>query len=319
MVIKVDGLCYISMVHSGIKNLEIHLDILNKSNVFPVPDGDTGTNMVATLKYGYESINNQGASLADISKRFSSSAVMGAMGNSGVIVSQFFKGISESFKDIEIADCESFANALKEGCNYAYAAVSRPIEGTMLTVLKDASSAVINSLPFSSINELIDVFLEEAKNSLARTPDLLPILKEVNVVDSGGFGILYFFEGIKKYLDGEMLQDAEKVVDNEHIDFSLFNKDTTFLEGYCVEGVVQLNMDIQCFNYATFRSDLANYGDSIATSLEEDKVKLHIHTKIPGLLIDHCQKYGEFLRIKITNMSVQKTQSNKPIMVRKQF
>ncbi len=318
MVSKIDGLCYIDLIHSGIRNLERYRSILNDLNVFPVPDGDTGTNMVMTLRYGYESIKDQTGTLSEISQKFSSSAVFGARGNSGVIVSQFFKGLSEAFKGVEVADCNVFALALQNGCKYAYASVSQPVEGTILTVLKDASLAVSNALPLQSINAVIDIFLGEARVSLAHTPDLLPILKKASVVDSGGSGIVYFFEGVKKYLNGETIELSEELAVSEHIDLSIFNKDTAFHYGYCVEGLIQLKSDIRDFEHDTFRDKLTDYGDSIVSSLEGDKIKLHIHTKILGRLMDYCQKHGEFLTIKIENMSVQHIQkANAPKEVKK--
>lgn len=308
MISKIDGSCYIDLIHSGIKNLERYRSVLNDLNVFPVPDGDTGTNMVMTLRAGYGAIKNQEKTLSDISQMFSSAAVFGARGNSGVIVSQFFKGLSESFRGIEIADCNDFAKALQNGCKYAYASVSQPVEGTILTVLKDASGAVMNALPLQSINAVITIFLSEAKLSLARTPDLLPILKKASVVDSGGSGIVYFFEGIEKHLNGETIESSEKSTAVEHIDLSVFNKDTSFQYGYCVEGLIQLTMETADFNHDEFKNNLSALGESIVSSLEGDKVKIHIHTKKLGRLMDYCQGFGEFLTVKIENMSVQNIQ-----------
>ena len=196
MIKVIDGSLYTELIRSGIKNLERYRSTLNDLNVFPVPDGDTGTNMVMTLRYGYDAVKDQSGSLSEISKRFSSSAVFGARGNSGVIVSQFFKGVSEAFEGVEAADITTFALSLKSGYNSAYAAVAKPVEGTMLTVIKDASEALVSSLPLDSIESAVLLFLSEAKRSLARTPELLPILKKAGVVDSGASGIVYFFEGV---------------------------------------------------------------------------------------------------------------------------
>ena len=314
MIAKINGSCYIDLLRSGIKNLEKHRTILNDLNVFPVPDGDTGTNMVMTLRYGLEAVKDTGKTLSEISEKFSSAAVFGARGNSGVIVSQFFKGLSKAFENIEFADAENFAKALESGYKYAYASVAKPAEGTILTVIKDASLAVNNALPLASINEAIDVFIKEAQESLAHTPDLLPILKKANVVDSGGSGIVYFFEGVKKHLDGEEIEVKEDEAKGEYIDLSLFNKDTEFSFGYCVEGLIQLKIEVSDFCHEKFKQKLSEYGTSIVSSLEKDKVKIHIHTMTPGQLINYCQEYGEFLTIKIENMSVQNIQkdTNKP-------
>ena len=308
MITKIDATCYVDLIHSGIKNLERYRGVLNDLNVFPVPDGDTGTNMVMTLRSGYESIKDFDSTLSETSRRFSSSAVFGARGNSGVIVSQFFKGISVVLDDLDFIDCYSLAEALESGCKYAYASVSQPVEGTILTVLKDATIAVKNSLPLVSINEAVDIFLMEAKISLANTPELLPVLKKANVVDSGASGIVYFFEGVKLYLNGESIEDVEVVCDVESIDLSSFNKNSLFLYGYCVEVLLQLNNNT--FDHNTFKRGLFELGDSIVSSLEGDKVKLHIHVKKLAPVMEYCQKFGEFLTIKIENMSVQNLQKD---------
>ncbi len=313
MMTQLDGLSYLHILHSGIQNVERYRTVLNDLNVFPVPDGDTGTNMLMTLRHGYEAIKDQDTSLGEVTQQFSSAAVFGARGNSGVIVSQFFKGLSEVLKDADVADSALLADALRSGYKYAYASVAQPVEGTILTVLKDASRAALDAQPLESVDATIDVFLAEAKKSLARTPDLLPILRKAGVVDSGGSGIVYFFEGVQKHLNGEPIEsgvrkEEEELPASDVLDLSLFNKNTPFTYGYCTEGILQLKMDSEAFDYEDFKEDLADLGDSVVSSLESDKVKLHIHTKKPGRLIDFCQKYGEFLTVKIENMSVQHVQ-----------
>ena len=305
MLEKIDGLSYASILESGIKNLAKNKKVLNDLNVFPVPDGDTGTNMVMTLRHGYNAIENSSESISDISGQFASSAVFGARGNSGVIVSQFVKGMAESFKGKEYADCETFINALEMGYQFAYQAVVNPVEGTMLTVLREAAEAVRKAAPFKTIEEILDVYLEEAQKSLQRTPELLPVLKKAGVVDSGGSGVVCFFEGVKMYLDGEEIQMEEEIAVSEYIDLSKFNKDTQFIYGYCIEGLLQLKMDVYEFDKEDLKKTLNDLGGSIVMTLEGDKVKLHIHSKTPGKVINCCQAYGEFLTIKIENMTVQ--------------
>lgn len=319
MILKLDNLIFIDIIESGIKNLDLHRKIVNDLNVFPVPDGDTGTNMVMTLKYGYEAIKNKNASLCDIMNCFATGTVFGARGNSGVIISQFFKGIAEGVKDKEEIDCKSFALALGSGVNFAYASVAKPVEGTVLTVLKDATKAVIEKLPLDNFDNLFEIFLSAAKLSLEKTPDLLPILKKASVVDSGGAGMVYFFEGIVKYLNGEEIESLNDVVKEEYIDLSLFNKDTKFDYGYCIEGLLQLTMDLSDFDLKEFNQKLSKIGKSIVTTLEVDKVKLHVHTHQIGEVTDLCQEYGEFLRIKIDNMTVQNIQSSQPEIEDKKF
>ena len=240
MTNKIDGSIFLEMVQSGIKNLSLNRDRLNDLNVFPVPDGDTGTNMLMTLKSGLDASKNHKKSLGDLSVNFASAVVFGARGNSGVILSQFFKGISEELKGKDEADTILLSKALSSGCVYAYASVAKPIEGTMLTVIKDASNKLASSIPLSSIDEAIDIFLEEAKASLDRTPELLPVLKKAGVVDSGGSGIVCFFEGVKKYLNGEEIDMAEETSKNEVLDLSIFDKNTAFDYGYCVEDLFSL-------------------------------------------------------------------------------
>ena len=299
MLLKIDNLIFIDLIESGIKNLDKHRNIVNDLNVFPVPDGDTGTNMVMTLKYGYEAIKNKNATLNEVISCFATGTVFGARGNSGVIVSQFFKGIAEGLKDKTEINCKSFALALGSGVNFAYASVAKPVEGTILTVLKDATKAVIEKLPIDNFDELFDIFLNAAKISLEKTPEFLPILKKAGVVDSGGAGMVYFFEGISKYLRGEEIEEIEETIKEEYIDLSLFNKETKFEYGYCIEGVLQLTIDISDFNLKDFNKKLDKVGKSIVTTQEKDKVKLHIHAHQIGEVTDLCQEYGEFLKIKI--------------------
>ena len=310
MTTKINGSTYVKLLDNGIRNLNKHKDVLNDLNVFPVPDGDTGTNMVMTLRYAYESLEDTSASLQEIAKAFSTAAVFGARGNSGVIVSQFFKGISEVLKEYDEVDSSILSAALDSGCKFAYASVAKPVEGTILTVIKDGSEAVRRALPVDSIDEVINVFLTRARISLENTPKLLPILKKAGVVDSGASGIVYFFEGVSKFLAGEDIEYESTDSPSEHIDLTKFNKDTVFSYGYCTEGLIQLKMDISDFDYEQFGEDLTKIGNSIVTSLEGDKLKLHIHTKNLGRLMAYCQTYGEFLTVKIENMTVQNMQKS---------
>ena len=309
MVTQLDGALYAALVESGIKHLNRYRDVLNDLNVFPVPDGDTGTNMVMTLRYGFDSLKEKTGAISDVAGRFASSAVYGARGNSGVIVSQFFKGVADSLRGKEGADAASLADALQSGSLAAYSSVSNPVEGTMLTVVKDASDAVARALPLSSVDEVVTVFLARARESLQNTPNLLPILKKAGVVDSGGSGIVYFFEGVEKHLRGEVVEAAEAESHAEAVlDLSLFNRYTSFDYGYCVEGLIQLKTDVSDFDHDAFKRELSGFGNSLVSSLEGDKLKLHVHTRTLGKLMDACQRLGEFLTVKIENMTVQNMQ-----------
>lgn len=319
MLLKIDNLIFIDLIENGIKNLDKNRNIVNDLNVFPVPDGDTGTNMVMTLKYGYEAIKNKNASLTEVVNSFATGTVFGARGNSGVIVSQFFKGIAEGLKDKEEINCKAFALALGNGVNFAYASVAKPVEGTILTVLKDATKAVIDKLPIDNFDELFEIFLNASKVSLEKTPEYLPILKKAGVVDSGGAGMVYFFEGVLKYLNGEEIEEVTESSKEEYIDLSLFNKDTNFEYGYCIEGVIQLTIDLSDFELKEFNKKLTKIGKSIVTTQEKDKVKLHVHAHQIGEITDFCQDYGEFLKIKIENMTVQNLQNSSTELEDKKF
>ena len=308
MLFKIDNLIFIELLENGINNLDKHRTIVNDLNVFPVPDGDTGTNMLMTLKYGYDAIANKNDTLYKIVTSFATGTVFGARGNSGVIVSQFFKGVAEVLKDFDEVDCETFAIALSKGCESAYASVAKPVEGTILTVLKDAKNAVLKSMPLNNFDDLFDIYIKEAKASLERTPEFLPILKKAGVVDSGAAGIIYFFEGVQKFLQGEEIKSEEKSSEANVIDFSIFNKETNFEYGYCIEGLLQLKIESEKFDLQVFNKGLSKIGKSIVTILENDKLKLHVHSNIIGDVTNYCQKYGEFLTIKIENMTVQNIQ-----------
>ena len=242
MIEKITGSCYKSMIDYGINPLDKHCAKVNELNVFPVPDGDTGTNMVMTLKNGFLSIAEESQTVSAVAKDFANATVFGARGNSGVITSQFFKGISEGLKGESEADVKAFYRALNKGCEYAYAAVATPVEGTMLTVIKEATSALGAKLDVvDSIDEAVGLFVDSATRSLKNTPELLPILKKAGVVDSGGAGMVYFFEGVQRYLRGEPMEIVETVAEvSETIDYSKFNINSVFDYGYCTELLLQL-------------------------------------------------------------------------------
>ncbi len=311
----INGSSYKDMIHYGINHLDKYCAVVNDLNVFPVPDGDTGTNMVMTMRNGFLSIGDDGDDVAYIAKSFANGAVFGARGNSGVIVSQFFKGLSKGLQDTCEADCATFSKALGKGCEYAYASVAKPVEGTILTVLKDATGAVSSNLAtITTFDELLDTFLREAKISLENTPNLLPILSKAGVVDSGGAGIVYFFEGMQRYLKGEELESVETQHSGQVIDYTAFNKDSCFDYGYCTETLLQLTCDTDQFDYQKFVSHLQKMGDSVATSLEGDKVHVHVHTHTPEEILRFCHRFGEFLNLKIENMSVQHTQTTQKFL-----
>lgn len=316
MIERINGDSYKGMIDYGARNLSKHCKAINELNVFPVPDGDTGTNMVTTVVKGLRSIENSLTDLSAVSKKFADSVIYGARGNSGVIISQFLKGISESFIGVDTADAELFVKALERGVECAHEAVATPVEGTMLTVVKDATlSLKLYDLRGKSIDEVVDLFIARAKISLENTPELLPALKEAGVVDSGGAGIVYFFEGMKKYLDGEELETFETEGEGAAVvDYTVFNADSVFEYGYCTELLLQLLNTKEKFDFEAFKCKLNSMGDSVVVSLEKDKVKLHVHTMAPEEVFSECHRYGEFLSLKIENMTVQHTETVKNIV-----
>ena len=308
------------MLDYGIRNLHNHCSTVKQLNVFPVPDGDTGTNMVVTIRKGLHAVEPSLCDLPSIAKKFAHSIVFEARGNSGVIVSQFFKGVSEAFFNTDIADAALLVEALERGVVSAHAAVANPVEGTMLTVLREATEAVKHRYRGDfSIGEIISLFVENAKRSLENTPELLPVLKKAGVVDSGGAGIVYLFEGMKKYLDGEEVEasEADSEDTSPSVDYSAFHRDSRFAFGYCTELLLQLLNGKEPFDYDTFRQELNALGDSVVTSFDDDKVRIHIHTPLPEEIFSYCHRFGEFLSLKVENMTVQHTETTKHILCSK--
>ena len=299
------------MIRYGLNNLEAHRAAVNDLNVFPVPDGDTGTNMALTVQNGYKAIEHSTEEdLSRVALSFAGAAVFGARGNSGVILSQFFRGLAAGFEGHAEADAVVLSAALDSGCAYAYKAVSRPVEGTILTVLGDIAAEVRDHVAtLRSVEETVELMTAAARVSLERTPDLLEILRKAGVVDSGGAGMVYFFEGIGKYLRGEEITAASEPVggDTPFVDYTLFNRNSDFSYGYCTELLLQLTVAEAEFSQDGFSEALRGLGESIVTSFEGDKVKVHIHTPTPERVMAYCHAFGEFLTLKIENMSVQHT------------
>jgi DAK2 domain fusion protein YloV len=226
------------------------------------------------------------------------------------------KGVSERFQDAEDVDAELFISALERGVECAYLSVATPVEGTMLTVLRDATNAVKNEFDGSqSVDEVISSFVVHARVSLDNTPELLPVLKESGVVDSGGAGVVYLFEGMQKYLAGEDLEDLEMSSDSASVDYNLFDRESVFDYGYCTELLLQLLDSKESFDYDSFKESLSELGNSIVVSAEGSKVKLHVHTMTPETVFELCHRFGEFLSVKVENMTVQHTEKNNKFLV----
>ncbi len=308
---KIDGELLKNLIFNGCENLRANYQYVDSLNVFPVPDGDTGTNMKMTIEGGVNEVFNvTEPNIYEMSKKISRGMLMGARGNSGVILSQLFRGLSIGFEGKIEVDSIRLARAFQRGVEQAYKAVKTPVEGTILTVAKDASSkmmAIANSK--MSINEFFKEYLMEVKESINRTPDLLPVLKEAGVVDSGAAGYMFIVEGMYKYLEGEPLA-VVKPTNNENsaVGFAGEHKEDEF--GYCTEFILKLNQDINVeeFDEKVIFDRINPIGNSIVIVKDEDIVKVHIHTLKPGDVLNIGQEYGEYLKLKIENMTIQHNQ-----------
>ena len=315
---KLTGEKLVELITNGALNLRANYQEVDDLNVFPVPDGDTGTNMSRTIEGGVHAIETlKESNIGDVAKALSSGMLMSARGNSGVILSQIFRGICKGFKGKEVASVDDLAEAYKIGVKQAYGAVQTPVEGTILTVFREATEyACKNISKDSTINEFYELHLKQAMKTLKNTKNLLPVLKEANVIDSGGCGYVYIVKGIVKYLDGEKIEaelsKPEETKEAEpEIDFNSFTSEDTLKFGYCTEFILRLQkakVNIEEFDVQTI-VDILNgddiKGDSIVALKDEDIIKVHVHTMEPGCVLQHMRKFGEFLTIKIENMALQ--------------
>jgi uncharacterized protein len=311
-----DGKRFAEMVIQGANHLAANAKYVDALNVFPVPDGDTGTNMNLSMTSGAKEVkNNVQEHIGKVGSALAKGLLMGARGNSGVILSQLFRGFAKAIENKPTVNSVEFAAALNAGVETAYKAVMKPVEGTILTVAKDAAKhAVAVSKNHDSLIGLMEEVLKEAKASLDRTPDLLPVLKEVGVVDSGGQGLVFVYEGFLAELKGEKLPDSPSTMPNmndlvsaEHHKSVQSHMNTEDIEfGYCTEFMVRLEGK-EAFSEEDFRQDLSNYGDSLLVISDEEVVKVHIHSEQPGEVLTYGQKYGSLINMKIENMRQQHT------------
>ena len=315
---KMDGKLYKKIVCNGCENLRLNYEVVDQLNVFPVPDGDTGTNMKMTIEGGVnEIINLEESNIYELSKKLSRGMLMGARGNSGVILSQFFRGISYGLEGFAEVDAIQLAKAFDRGVKQAYKAVMKPVEGTILTVARDAANKMlIISSSRMTINEFFKEFVIELRESLQRTPDLLPQLKEAGVVDSGGAGLLCIIEGMLKALEGEVLTSTMTVSKTTALKTASDTQEEVEF-GYCTEFIIKLKDELNNdqFDEKEIFELINPIGNSIALVRDEDIVKVHIHTLTPGVVLNIGQKFGEFLKLKIENMTVQhnETQIETPV------
>lgn len=315
---KIDGQSYKEMLSCGTTVLNQHIGELNSLNVFPVADGDTGTNMFATIEGGVAALNVNDNYLGNISAQFSRAALLSARGNSGVILSQIFAGINRHFEKLDSASAADFAEAYKQGIESSYSAVQNPTEGTILTVFRESTEyAAANITEASTVEDFLRLHVEQARRSLAKTPDLLPALAEAGVVDSGGAGYLCIAEGMLGALNGEVKADLSLSAEQKKPSVNLddFTRDSVLEFGYCTEFLLRLmsaKVDPDAFDISTVLTDLNELsGESIVAYKQDDIIKVHVHTFTPGLILERMQKYGEFLTVKIENMSLGHSESVK--------
>ena len=316
---KLNGEQFKELLTNGALNLKANYEEVDSLNVFPVPDGDTGTNMLRTISGGVTALNGFDAKdLGEVGKVVSKGMLMSARGNSGVILSQIFRGICKGFEGKKEVDAVQLAAAYKIGVKQAYGAVVTPVEGTILTVFREATEVAAKKVTKeSTINEFFEEHLKQASKSLKKTKEILPVLKEANVIDSGGAGYVYIVKGIVKFLDGEKIEaelakeESTSAQEAAPIDFGAFTRDDTLQFGYCTEFILRLQsakVDVDSFDVDQIISDLNEddiQGDSIVALKDDDVVKVHVHTKEPGIVLHKMRKYGEFLTIKCENMALQ--------------
>ncbi len=294
--------------------LRANANEVNDLNVFPIPDGDTGENMCMTMQGGVNVGDMKDKPLCEASDSIATGMLLSARGNSGVILSQFFAGIGKGFAGLEEATAAQTAEAFKAGVKRAYDSVIKPTEGTILTVAREGVEAAAGALKDnSSLEEYFACMLTEMRASLQRTPELLPVLKEAGVIDSGGAGLIYVIEGMLKSLRGEQIAEGMAPVSvAKTVDLSGFTEDSVMEFGYCTEFLLQLQnskINISEFTLNPILSFLQSVGDSIVAFQTGTIVKVHVHTLTPGVVLNEMQKYGEFLTLKVENMTLQHNES----------
>ena len=306
----IDGQILKQMFISGSNNLYNFYPEIDALNVFPVPDGDTGMNMNLTMTSGVKEIQNRNdTSIFEIGKSFSRGLLMGARGNSGVITSQIFRGFAQGLEGKTEINAIGLSDAFQKGVEVAYKAVVRPVEGTILTVVRESSQYLHDNVKESmSIEKAMEMLIQEAHESLKRTPDLLPILKEVGVVDSGGAGLIKIFEGMYAAITDNFVERSKATsMDRETpiVAAGASMEEDEF--GYCTVFLLQLSDDgsKKPFNEKRFTNILNSHGTSLVMVRDEDLVKVHVHTLTPGNVLNYAQQFGEFLKISIANMTEQ--------------
>lgn len=314
----IDGKCYVRMLLGGAALLAAHVEELNALNVFPVSDGDTGSNMLKTIEGGLAELDKESlTSIGDLSKLFAQGVLLAARGNSGVILSQIFAGINEGLQDFEDVSARELGRAYKKGITKAYAAVQNPTEGTILTVFRQSTEYAMASLTEeSTVDDFFRLHIEEARRSLAATKEMLPVLAEADVVDSGAAGYLYIAEGMYNALSGAAVSyEYSQTKEKNTVNINLFTRDSVLEYGYCTEFLLRLTtakVDPDNFEIGTVLSVLEELkGESIVAYQQGDIVKVHVHTFSPGEVLARMQAFGEFLTVKVENMSLGHSESKR--------
>ena len=310
----INGSTFVELLKLGYKNLVAHLQIINDLNVFPVPDGDTGTNMKLTYSNGLKTISDDDASVGKIADEFARGMLFGARGNSGVLLSQYFRGFADAIANVVEISVQDFAFAMVGAYKNAYHACADVAEGTILTVARESIEAAKYCI--TGKENYLDFFTKvvlEMRKSLDNTPNLLPVLKENGVVDSGGKGLLTIFEGYLSFFTGKEIEDIDDVEAEESspmdkIDYSAFNENSELEFGYCTEFLLQLlnsKINVSEFDINSFISWMQSHGESLVCFQTGTIVKVHIHTKTPYVVIEYAQRFGEFVAFKMENMALQ--------------
>ncbi|HLR62160.1 MAG TPA: DAK2 domain-containing protein [Lentibacillus sp.] len=315
-----NGVMFTQMVLSGAHHLKNNAEKIDTLNVFPVPDGDTGTNMNLSITSGADEVKKLNSEdISEVANAFAKGLLMGARGNSGVILSQLFRGFAKGMEQKQSLSAADLADAFDSGVNTAYKAVMKPVEGTILTVANDAAKTAIEAAETEKdVTALMEKVVKEAKASLKRTPDLLPVLKEVGVVDSGGQGLVTIYEGFLAALKGEAVPksdtddiEMDEMVNAEHHKIAQDFMDASEIEyGYCTEFMVRFEPDKlerNPFDEETFRNELSEHGDSLLVVSDDDLVKVHVHAEYPGEVMTLGQRFGSLTNMKIENMRDQHT------------
>lgn len=320
MVLKeIDSSQFRDMVRVATHRMGKNAEFVNSLNVFPVPDGDTGTNMNLTIESGAKAVNeNASTSVGELTESLAKGMLMGARGNSGVITSQLFRGFYKATQGMKTLNAQELANAFSNGVSTAYKAVMKPVEGTILTVARVAAQeGVVKANESDDVEEVMTAIVEGAKKALKTTPDLLPVLKQVGVVDSGGQGLLFIYEGFLEGILGENFADQYQpdatemdemlnAMHHQSVQSQLSTQD--IVNGYCTEIMVDLTADVpdkKPFDQEEFRKHLSTLGDSLLAVSDGEVAKVHVHTEHPGEVFRYGSQFGQLGKIKIDNMRIQ--------------